>query len=153
MRGLLILAALAAVAAVATLPSGMTPATGVEPAAADVGPPDQGHVDGGSALSYRAEAIAPTPGHARALRAAFARRHRIEVANAPRPQQLREARHRGVLWALATFMRADGTRATERFSRRPHMGWRDLGATRAACPSVPTEVREAWHLPSCRSAS
>jgi hypothetical protein len=147
MRGILILAALAVVAALAF---GATMATSAERAAADVVPPDQGHLDGGSALSYRAEAVAPAPGHAHALRAAFARRHRIEVANAPAPRQLREARHRGVLWALATFVRADGSVATERFSRRRHTGWRDLGATRAACPAVPPEVRSAWHLPSCR---
>jgi hypothetical protein len=147
MRGVLIVAAFAALVA---MPFGTTTATHPEPAAADVIPPGQGHVDGGSALSYRAAAVAPTAGHIRALRAAFARRHRIDVANAPRPRRPREASHRGVLWALATFALADGTVVTERFSRRPHGVWRDLGATRAACPAVPPEVRSAWHLPSCR---
>jgi hypothetical protein len=147
MRGILIVAARAAIAA---LLLGTMTATRLEPAAADVVPPGEGHVDAGSVLSYRAEAVAPTPGHVRALRAAFARSHRIEVASAPQPRQLREATHRGVLWAVATFARADGTVATERFSRRPHAGWRDLGATRAACPAVPPEVRSAWHLPTCR---
>jgi hypothetical protein len=142
----------AALAAVAALPLISTAAL-VEPAPAAAPPPDdEGHVDGGGALSYRAQTVAPTAGHVRALRAAFAHRHGIDVAIAPQPRRLREATHRGVLWALATFARGDGTTATERFSRRPHAAWRDLGATSAACPAVPPEVRSAWRLPSsCRS--
>jgi hypothetical protein len=119
----------------------------------DTAPGDEGHLDGGGAVSSRAVAVAPAPGHEVALRAAFARRHRIAVAAAPQPRRLREARHRGLLWALATFARADGSVVSERFTWRRATGWRDLGATRAACPAVPPEVRGAWRLPSACQTS
>lgn len=137
MRPLLLAALLAAVAALAL-------ATQV----AEAAPLDEGHTDASGAVSYRAEAVAPAPGHAAAIRAAFARRHRIGVASAPQPGRLREARQHGALWALATFARGEGAVVTERFAWHRATGWRDLGATRAACPAVPPEVRSAWRLPS-----
>jgi len=101
------------------------------------------------ALSYRARDVTPPPGARAAIGRAFAQAHR---AAAGAPLMLHEATHRNVLWALATFARADGTVVTERFTRRAGESWRDLGATAAACPAVPPEVRNAWRLPVCHTS-
>ena len=71
---------------------------------------------------------------------AFARAHRGCAGAAA--QELREATHVGVLWALATLRaRRAAAVVAERFSWSGRDGWRDLGATRAHCPAVPPEVR------------
>ena len=106
---------------------------------------DRGGVSG--ALSYRATVVAPPRAHWRAVETAFAEAHRGSPATAPKG--LREATHEGVLWALARFALVDGTVVSERFSWSVRDGWRDLGATRARCPSVPPEVRSAWGLTRC----
>lgn len=108
---------------------------------------DRGAVSG--ALSYRARAVTPRSSHPRALQTAFARAHDGARATTPLPRHLLEATHQRVLWALATFTLADGKVVVERFSWRPGVGWRDLGATRARCPAVPPEVRGAWRLTAC----
>jgi hypothetical protein len=53
------------------------------------------------------------------------------------PVGLREATHLGVLGALARFASPGGEVVTERFRWSEGAGWRDLGATRVRCPSVP----------------
>jgi hypothetical protein len=106
---------------------------------------DRGGVSG--ALSYRADVVIPPRAHWLAVEKAFARAHHDLPALPPR--SLREATHVGVLWALARFARPGGRVVSERFSWTGRDGWRDLGATRAHCPSVPPEVRSAWRLTSC----
>ena len=106
---------------------------------------DRGGVSG--ALSYRATVVIPPRGHWLAVEAAFARAHRESPAGPP--EGLREATHRGVLWALARFALPGGRVVSERFSWSRRDGWRDLGPTRAGCPSVPPEVRSAWGLTRC----
>jgi hypothetical protein len=101
------------------------------------------------ALSYRARPVTPRPGHWRALQTTFRRAHALYDTSPVAPQRLLEATHQGVLWALATFTLGDGTAIVERFSWRHGAGWRDLGATRAGCPAVPSEVRSVWRLTSC----
>ena len=108
---------------------------------------DRGAVKG--AISYRALAVMPQQGHWRAVQLAFAQAHSGDARTTPNPVRLLEATHGRVLWALATFALPDGTTVAERFSWRPHVGWRDLGATRPLCPAVPPEVRGAWRL-ACR---
>jgi hypothetical protein len=100
----------------------------------------------GGVLSYRAREVTPAQGHWRVLQVAFARRH---AGLRPKPLRLREATHRRVLWALATFALGDGTVVAERFTWSRGKGWRDLGPTRAACPAVPPEVRSVWRLTAC----
>jgi hypothetical protein len=142
MRSMLAIAALSAVAAI-SLGALAGTATPGEPS--PIGNVDsRGGVDG--ALSYRARTVTPAPGHSRALRVAFARSH---AGSQAKLQRLLEATHRRVLWALATFTLRDGTVVAERFSWRGGQGWRDLGATRAACPAVPPEVRSVWRLTAC----
>lgn len=102
----------------------------------------------GGALSYRAQVVTPGRGHARALQIAYARSH----GGAPPPRRVREATHRGVLWALATFVLADGTVVAERFSRNSSGAWRDHGPTPRGCPAVPREVRSAWRLTACQTS-
>jgi hypothetical protein len=109
---------------------------------------DRGGVSG--ALSYRAQVVVPPKAHWRAVQKAFAHAH--PGAPAGRPKALLEATHVGVLWALARFTRPGGAVVVERFSWSGHDGWRDLGATRAHCPSVPPEVRSVWRLTSCQTA-
>ena len=104
--------------------------------------PDRGGVDG--ALSYSARLVTPAPAHRRALQTAFGRAHRGSAASLP--AGVREATHLGVLWAVATFTSRNGVVVTERFSRSRGKGWRDLGATPAACPAVPSELRSVWHV-------
>ena len=106
---------------------------------------DRGGVSG--ALSYRANAVIPPRAHLRVLETAFAHAHRDSRAGPPKA--LREATHQGVLWALARFTLPGGRIVSERFSWSGRDGWRDLGATRAGCPSVPPEVRSAWDLTQC----
>jgi uncharacterized lipoprotein YbaY len=106
---------------------------------------DRGGVSG--ALSYRATVAIPPRAHWQAVGTAFALAHRGVPAAAPK--SLREATHLGVLWALARFALPSGAVVSERFSWTRRDGWRDLGATRARCPSVPPEVRSAWHLTFC----
>jgi hypothetical protein len=101
------------------------------------------------AISYRARAVTPRNGHWRAVQIAFAKAHDGGAKTTPIPVSLLEATHGRVLWALATFALPDGTTVAERFSWRPRVGWRDLGATGALCPAVPPEVRSAWQL-ACR---
>jgi len=103
----------------------------------------------GGALSYRAQVVTPGPGHARALRTAYARKHGAAL---PAPRRVLEATHRGVVWALATFALADGTVVSERFSRRGGQAWREIGPTHAGCPLVPREVRSAWRLTACQTS-
>jgi hypothetical protein len=109
---------------------------------------DRGGVSG--ALSYRANVVIPPRSHWRAVETAFARTHRDSPAGPPKG--LREATHQGVLWALARFALPGGRVVSERFSWSGRDGWRDLGATRAHCPSVPPEVRSAWGLTHCQTA-
>ena len=134
--------AIAALSAVAAISLGALAGTA---APGEPGPIGDAESRGGvgGALSYRALAVTPAPGHRRALGVAFARTH--AGANA-KPLRLLEATHRRVLWALAIFVLGDGSVVAERFSWRAGQGWRDLGATRAACPAVPAEVRSAWRL-------
>lgn len=106
---------------------------------------DRGGVSG--ALSYRATVAIPTRAQWRAVETAFALAHSGVRTKAPKG--LRAARHQGVLWALARFALPSGAVVSERFSWTRRDGWRDLGATRSRCPSVPPEVRSAWHLASC----
>jgi hypothetical protein len=107
------------------------------------------HSGVGGALSYRARAVTPAPGVRLAIGQAFAQAHHASPAA---PRRLREATHRNLLWALATFALADGTVVSERFTRRAGESWHDLGATSTACPAVPPEVRNAWRLPVCQTS-
>jgi hypothetical protein len=142
MRLLFTIATLSAVAAISlgALAARATPG--------HAGPLDDGDSRGGvgGALSYRAQAVTPARGHWRALQVAFARSH---AGVQPKPLRLREATHRSALWALATFRLEDGTVVAERFTWTRGQGWHDLGATRAACPAVPSEVRGVWRLTAC----
>jgi hypothetical protein len=106
---------------------------------------DRGGVSG--ALSYRATIATPTRAHRRAVATAFALAH--SNVRTVAPKGLREASHQSVLWVLARFALPSGAVVSERFSWTRRDGWRDLGATRARCPSVPPEVRSVWHLTSC----
>jgi hypothetical protein len=139
--------AMAAVAACAALAFGVV-ATRATTGEASLFAAGNGHSGVAGALSYRAHVVTPPRAHRRAVEKAFAQTH----SDAPRtaPKGLREATHRGILWALARFAVPGGTVVSERFSWRSHGGWRDLGPTRARCPSVPPEVRSAWRLTSCR---
>jgi hypothetical protein len=136
---------MAALAAAAAFTFGVL-ATRATPGQASLFAPsdDRGGVSG--ALSYRANVVIPPRAHWRAVETAFAHTHRDAVAGPP--QGLREATHQGVLWALARFA-LPGGQVAERFSWSVRDGWRDLGATRARCPSVPPEVRSAWGLTRC----
>ena len=107
---------------------------------------DRGGVSG--AISYRAHVVDPPRTHRRAVEKAFALAHRGSPAGPP--TGLREATHRGVLWALASFAQPGGGVVVERFSWSGRDGWRDLGATRQHCPAVPPEVRSVWRLTACR---
>lgn len=142
MRSMLAVAALSAVAAISLGALAGSAAPGEPSPIGDVD--SRGAV--GGALSYRARAVTPAPGHWRALPVAFTRSH---AGSQAKPQRLLEATHRRVLWALAMFALGDGTVVAERFSWRKGYGWRDLGATRAACPAVPPEVRSVWRLTAC----
>jgi hypothetical protein len=102
---------------------------------------------GSGALSYSAHVVIPPRPHLRAVQTAFAAAHR--GLRAGPPEGLREATHRGVLWALARFARPGMSAVVERFSWSERDGWRDLGATRARCPAVPPEVRSVWRLTFC----
>jgi hypothetical protein len=146
MRYILVIATLAAIAAL-TFGTLATRAPSGHDHFAPTTTADRGGVQG--EVSYRARAVTPKVGHWRALRAAFAHAHDASAATTPAPQRLLEATHQHVLWALATFALADGTTVAERFSWRPGVGWRDLGATRALCPAVPPEVRGVWRLGTC----
>ncbi len=145
MRYVLAIAVLAAIAAL-TL-SGL--AVRVAPGRANALGDGDDRSGVGGALSFRAQVVAPGPGHTRALQAAYARAH---GGTPPQPRRLREANHRGVVWALATFVLADGTIVSERFSRRGGQTWQDLGPTPARCPVVPREVRSAWRLTACQTS-
>ena len=112
--------------------------------------PDDGRSGVSGALSYRAHVVIPPRAHWLAVERAFARAHR--GAPAVPPAALREATHLGVLWALARFALPGGKVVSERFRWSGRDGWRDLGATRAHCPSVPPEVRSAWRLTLCQTA-
>jgi hypothetical protein len=146
MRCILVIATLAAVAAL-TFGALATRATPGQASLFATTETDRGAVSG--ALSYRARAVTPLRSHARALQTAFAHAHEGARASAPLPRHVLEATHQRVLWALATFVLADGKVVVERFSWRKGEGWRDLGATRARCPAVPPEVRGAWRLTAC----
>jgi hypothetical protein len=144
--------AIATFAAVAALIFGTLATRATSGQASLLGPdpdPDRGGVSG--ALSYRARLVTPDRGHWRALQTTFERAHRRSDVTPRTPQRLLEATHQGVLWALATFTLDDGTVVVERFSWRRGVGWRDLGATRARCPSVPPEVRSVWRLTACQT--
>jgi hypothetical protein len=138
--------AMATLAAVAALMFGVL-ATRATPGQAHLFAPsdDRGGVSG--VLSYRAHAVTPPRAHVLSVERAFSRRHRNLPVQTPR--SLREATHVGVLWALAQFDLPDGRIVSERFSWSGRDGWRDLGATRAHCPSVPPEVRSVWRLTRC----
>jgi hypothetical protein len=137
---------LATLAAVAALTFGAI-ATHATTGQASLSAPrdDRGGVSG--ALSYRAHVMTPPRSHWRAVETVFARAH-----PSARARDLREATHLGVLWALARFALPSGEVVSERFSWSGREGWRDLGATRARCPSVPPEVRSVWRLTSCQTA-
>jgi hypothetical protein len=145
MRYMIVIAVLAAIAALTFGALATRISTG--DASAVTTAEDRGAA--GGVLSYRARVVIPAPGHARALRAIFARTHTGADGGSAAPLRLLEARHVQVLWALATFQLADGSVVAERFSRRRGQGWRDLGATRPRCPAVPPEVRGVWHLLAC----
>jgi hypothetical protein len=141
--------AMATLAAVAALMFGVLATRATTGQASLFAPSDdRGGVSG--ALSYRAHLVTPPREHRRAVQMAFAHAHRGSPAGPP--QGLREATHRGVLWALAHFTLTSGAVVLERFSWSARDGWRDLGATPARCPEVPPEVRSVWHLPFCSNA-
>jgi hypothetical protein len=140
--------ALATTAAVAALVFGILAMQAKPGQASPFDPHDRGGV--GGALSYRAEVVRPPRAHRLAVEHAFARAH-LGAAGVS-PAGLREATHRGVLWALAHFTLPGGEVLTEHFSWTARGGWRDLGTTRARCPSVPSEVRSAWGLTRCQTA-
>jgi hypothetical protein len=140
--------AMAALAAVAALTFGVL-ATRATTGQASLFAPSSDRGGVSAALSYRAHVVHPPPRtHWRAVQKAFALAHRDSRAGPPKG--LREATHRGVLWALARFARPGGGVVVERFSWSGRDGWRDLGATRPHCPAVPPEVRAVWGLTICQ---
>lgn len=140
--------AMATTATAAALLLGMLATRGAPGRASPLDPHDRGGVDG--ALSYRAHVVTPPGAHRLAVEQTFARAHPGAAAVAP--MGLREATHPLVLWALARFASPGGGIVTERFRWSERAGWRDLGATRARCPSVPPEVRSVWRLTRCQTA-
>jgi hypothetical protein len=140
---------LATLAAAAALTFGAL-ATRATTGQASLSAPSNGRAGVSGVLSFRAHVVIPPRAHRRAVEAAFARAHpSVPVLPA---KGLREATHLGVLWALGRFALPGGTVVSERFSWRAREGWRDLGPTRARCPSVPPEVRSVWDLTSCQTA-
>jgi hypothetical protein len=140
--------AMATVAAVASLAFGVLATRATTGQAGPSAPADRGGVSG--VLSYRAHVVDPPHTHWLAVQNAFALAHPGSPASPAKG--LREATHRGVLWALAHFARPGGGIVAERFSWNGRDGWRDLGATRRHCPAVPPEVRSAWGLTLCQTA-
>jgi hypothetical protein len=141
--------AIAALAAVAALTFGVLATRAATGQASLFAPSaDRGGVSG--ALSYRAHVVQPPRPHWRAVQKAFAMAHRGSPAGPPKG--LREATHRGVLWALARFARPGGGVVVERFRWSGRDGWRDLGATLQHCPAVPPEVRSVWRLTICQTS-